>query len=249
MSDILDWLPSLAEDDQYDPCKPEYLVPASEEVVAEYEANIRRQQIARLEAAVATREKSARRAEAAVVAHYRDVCVELRAFASRSIADARKVRCPVCLEVSPVGTVAIVLSCGHPLCWSCATKCATSGFNNCPVCRHPHDFDPHRLEQWRARLRHGSCGAGSSSSTTSEDLATCNLSGDHLKLDAKMQYDAANPSERSREVCVGISKGTRGARRHAPEFVQPRPRCSDGCWTFLHVFKQRQAKDAGFALL
>lgn len=51
----------------------------------------------------------------------------------------------------------------------CATKCGSSGHENCPVCRHPHLLDPSKLKsrketwrvdynRWRRGKVHGSIG-------------------------------------------------------------------------------------------
>eukprot|EP00928_Gymnodinium_smaydae_P043165 TRINITY_DN28982_c0_g1_i1.p1 TRINITY_DN28982_c0_g1~~TRINITY_DN28982_c0_g1_i1.p1 ORF type:complete len:308 (-),score=71.12 TRINITY_DN28982_c0_g1_i1:258-1181(-) len=153
--------------DDYDPCKPEYIIPATESDIERGMRELRERQAKALESAVARWTADGRSARPGVLEHYRQQVQELRRLAEggekalsvppppEPIVKREKPKCPVCLEAASPSVVVVTLACGHPLCCGCACKCAASGLNSCPVCRHPHLLDPkllaERSEQWRQK--------------------------------------------------------------------------------------------------
>jgi len=146
--------------DQYDPRKPEYLIPTSDEEYQALAIDFRERLASRLEQAAGTRESTG------VLEHYLVIAADLRRGSSvpgvpcvRS--SSRKEgpeQCPICLEgpgLSRNGAILITLACGHALCSNCSARCAIAGLNHCPVCRFPHILDPEclakRREQWRSQ--------------------------------------------------------------------------------------------------
>jgi len=140
--------PAVAED-HYDPSKPEYTMPASEDEVEQILAKLRAQQAARLEKAVRKRMSLPGATDSsAMLEHYHKMVEHLR--------PTHKRQCPVCLDnACRPHVILMTLSCGHELCRSCGEKCASTGLSSCPICRHPHLLDAKNLsaraEKWRAQ--------------------------------------------------------------------------------------------------
>eukprot|EP00929_Paragymnodinium_shiwhaense_P084947 TRINITY_DN45456_c0_g1_i1.p1 TRINITY_DN45456_c0_g1~~TRINITY_DN45456_c0_g1_i1.p1 ORF type:complete len:311 (-),score=74.79 TRINITY_DN45456_c0_g1_i1:375-1307(-) len=147
-------------EDDYDPAKPEYIIPATDRESADASAKIALQQIAKLEDSMAKREEKAKArgmsfADDPVLMHYRKIANQMRRSLGLSPLRVLKASCPICLETSRPGVAIVVLCCGHPLCGGCAAKCAAKRIETCPVCRHPHLLDPKLLAARSEHWRHG----------------------------------------------------------------------------------------------
>jgi len=159
------------DEDSYDPCKREYVVPASASEVAEGLASLQRKQADLLQSAIARRQARSQTAQLEVLEHYRQVAEDLRQSSCSPVPlqDQGRVHYAVCSEPASLDRMHVTLACGQSLRCFCTVKCATGSFGSRPICRHPNCLNNKQMAErkeksWlryqniRARRSHAAVG-------------------------------------------------------------------------------------------